>query len=74
MAQRTMRAAKITPENLDVVILQDRLWLALWCGPRKRKLGHWFVYRKRKTLSLRARIYDVSREATFKELLGFVRT
>lgn len=72
MPPRTIRAAEITPENLDVVILQDRSWIAIWCGPKKRKLGHWFLYAKRrKSIVLRTTIHDVSRVATLKELIPF---
>lgn len=74
MPPRTLKAAEITPENLDVVILQDRSWLALWCGPKRRKLGHWFLYaKKRKSIVLRATLRDATRVATLKELIPFAK-
>lgn len=68
----------LDPSELEVVILQDRQWLAVWCGPRKRKIGHWFVYSKAKAdekhpniLLLRATIPQVPRDAKLDELAGF---
>lgn len=66
-----MTIPKLDPINLEVFVLQNRNWLAVWCGPRGKKIGHWFLYRKGKHFVLRARIHEISRKATLDELVPF---
>lgn len=66
---------KLTPENLEVIIKQNRKCLAVWCGPKKRKMGYWFVFEKLKgdKVALRATINEASSSGTIEELTGFIR-